>query len=118
MEVILVRHTAPDVPAGTCYGQTDVPLKDTFVEEATATWEVLAALGAPDAVFTSPLSRCVRLAEFCGYPDAIRDNRLLEMNFGEWEMQRYEEIRDPYIEDWYADYINLPVPGGESFTML
>lgn len=117
MEVILVRHTSPDVPAGTCYGQTDVPLKDSFAAEAAATLEVLAMLGAPDAVFTSPLSRCVRLAEFCGYPDAVRDNRLLEMNFGEWEMQRYEEIHDPYIQDWYEDYINLPVPGGESFTM-
>ena len=117
MEVILVRHTAPDVPAGTCYGQTDVPLKNTFAAEAAAVREALSALGQPDAVYTSPLSRCVRLAEFCGYPDAILDNRLLEMNFGEWEMQRYEEIHDPYIEDWYADYINLPVPGGESFTM-
>ena len=117
MEVILVRHTSVDVPAGTCYGQTDVPLKDTFAVEAAATREVLSALGKPNLVFTSPLSRCVRLAEFCGYPDAARDARLLEMNFGEWEMQRYEEIHDPYIEDWYEDYINLPVPGGESFMM-
>ncbi len=117
MEVILVRHTSVDVPAGTCYGQTDVPLKDTFAVEAAATQGALSALGKPDAVFTSPLSRCVRLAEFCGYPDATRDARLLEMNFGEWEMQRYEEIHDPYIEDWYEDYINLPVPGGESFMM-
>lgn len=117
MEVILVRHTSVDVPAGTCYGQTDVPLKDTFAVEAAATQGALSALGKPDAVFTSPLSRCVRLAEFCGYPDAARDARLLEMNFGDWEMQRYEEIHDPYIENWYEDYINLPVPGGESFMM-
>lgn len=117
MEVILVRHTSVEVPPGTCYGQTDVPLRASFVEEAAATREALTAQGAPDAVFTSPLSRCVRLADFCGYPDAVRDNRLLEMNFGEWEMQRYEEIHDPYIEDWYEDYIHLPVPGGESFTM-
>lgn len=94
-----------------------MPLKDTFAVEAAVTRASIAALGTPDAVFTSPLSRCVRLAEFCGYPDAVRDNRLLEMNFGEWEMQRYEEIHDPYIQDWYEDYINLPVPGGESFTM-
>ena len=117
MEVILVRHTSVEVNPGTCYGQTDVSLKASFPEEAAATREALAALGRPDAVFTSPLSRCVRLAEFCGYPDAMRDARLLEMNFGEWEMQRYEEIHDPYIEDWYEDYINLPVPGGESFMM-
>ena len=100
-----------------CASCTIIAIYASYIEEATATREALAALGRPDAVFTSPLSRCVRLSEFCGYPDAIRDARLLEMNFGEWEMQRYEEIHDPYIEDWYEDYINLPVPGGESFMM-
>ena len=34
MEVILIRHTSPDVPAGTCYGQADVPLKASFEKEA------------------------------------------------------------------------------------
>lgn len=117
MEVILVRHTSVNVPPGTCYGQTDVPLKDTFAVEATATRASIAALGVPDAVFTSPLSRCVHLAEFCGYPDAIRDNRLLEMNFGDWEMRLYDSIVGPEADRWYEDYINTPVPGGESFMM-
>lgn len=117
MEVILVRHTSVDVPPGTCYGQTDVPLKDTFAVEAAATRAAIAALGAPDAVFTSPLSRCVHLAEFCGYPDAVRDARLLEMNFGDWEMRLYDSIVGPEADRWYEDYINMPVPGGESFMM-
>ena len=34
MEIILIRHTSVDVPKGTCYGQTDVPLKPTFEQEA------------------------------------------------------------------------------------
>ena len=117
MEVILIRHTSVDVPAGTCYGQTDVPLAPTFEAEAAVTKAALEACGPVDAVWTSPLSRCTRLADYCGYPDARRDERLLEMNFGEWERQRYEEIRDPYIEKWYADYLHTPVPGGESFEM-
>ena len=37
MEVILVRHTSVDVPKGTCYGQTDVPVAATFEVEAAAT---------------------------------------------------------------------------------
>jgi alpha-ribazole phosphatase len=56
------------------------------------------------------------LAEFCGYADAQLDKRLLEMNFGEWEMQRYDEITDPRIQAWYDDYYNLPATGGESFA--
>ena len=41
MELIAIRHTAVDVPAGVCYGQTDVPLRDTFEAEAALTRERL-----------------------------------------------------------------------------
>ena len=81
MEIILIRHTSVDVPRGVCYGQTDVPLRDRFKEEATITAQQLQD-DVFDAVFTSPLSRCTRLAEHCGYPDAIRDARLKELDFG------------------------------------
>lgn len=118
MEVILIRHTSVDVPQGTCYGQTDVPLKDTFTEEATATRNCLERYGAMDHAYTSPLSRCTRLAGFCGYGDAERDARLMEINFGEWEMQLFEEITDPRIQQWYDDYLNVPATGGESFMIL
>jgi alpha-ribazole phosphatase len=37
MKVILIRHTRVDVPKGTCYGWTDVPLADTFLKEAAIT---------------------------------------------------------------------------------
>ena len=70
MEVILIRHTSVDVPPGVCYGQTDVPLKPTFEAEAAVTAENLKAYLPFDHVYTSPLTRCVRLATYCGYPDA------------------------------------------------
>ena len=34
MKLTFIRHTSVDVPKGTCYGQTDVPLRDTFLQEA------------------------------------------------------------------------------------
>ena len=71
MEVILIRHTSVDVPPGMCYGQTDVPLKPTFEAEAAVTAENLKAYLPFDHVYTSPLTRCVRLATYCGYPVAI-----------------------------------------------
>ncbi len=112
----LVRHTSVDVAPGICYGQTDVPLKSTFPEEAAVVKRYLDGKRF-GRVFTSPLSRCVRLAGFCGYGDtAVRDNRLMEMDFGEWEMQRYDEIKDPRMQEWYADYFNVPATGGESFA--
>ena len=117
MEVILIRHTSVDVPPGVCYGQTDVPLKPTFEAEAAVTAENLKAYLPFDHVYTSPLTRCVRLATYCGYPDAERDKRIMEINFGDWEMKPFEQNEDPRLQEWYADYINVAATGGESFAM-
>lgn len=115
MKVTFVRHTAPRVPRGTCYGRTDVPLAETFLKEVI---EVRNKLEGKcfDYVLTSPSSRCYRLAMCCGYKGAILDGRLMEMNFGEWEMKRYDEITDPRLHMWYDDYFNVAATGGESFV--
>jgi len=118
MEIVLVRHTSVDVPAGTCYGQTDVPVASTFEAEAAVTKRALKAYVPFDRVYSSPLSRAMQLAAYCGYPDATTDVRLMEMSMGQWEMQRYSDISDPYLQQWYDDYLHLPTPGGESFPML
>ena len=49
MKVYLVRHTSVDVAPGTCYGQTDVPLRASFQEEAEACKK---ACGYGNAFFT------------------------------------------------------------------
>ena len=136
MEVYLVRHTSVDVPRGICYGQSDVPVRETFPQEAAAVKARLQHLvekgflpdsssmeashtGNPlhfDAVYTSPLSRCTRLAEFCGYGDASREPRIKEMNFGDWEMQEYSSIKDPHLQVWFNDWVNVRTSGGESFA--
>ncbi len=117
MEIYLVRHTSVDVPKGTCYGFTDVPLKNTFETEAAVTKLRLDGVEF-DCAFTSPLSRAVRLAEFCGYGDAVRDDRLKEMNMGAWEMQLFDKINDPHLEKWYGNYLEERTTGGESFRDL
>ncbi|MDR1356310.1 MAG: alpha-ribazole phosphatase family protein [Tannerellaceae bacterium] len=116
MKITLIRHTSVDVPQGVCYGQTDVPLRDTFEQEAAIVAEKLRGV-CFDKVFTSPLSRAVRLAEYCGYGDAVRDERLMELNFGLWEMQPFEELKGSGIDGWFGDYFNVPAPEGESFKM-
>lgn len=113
MKVILIRHTSVDVPKGICYGQTDVPLAPTFPEEARRVREELKHYSF-DKVYCSPLSRCVELARFCGYEDAVTDDRLKEINFGEWEMKAYDEINDPRLQEWFDDYVNIAATGGES----
>ena len=115
MKIVFVRHTRVNVPPGTCYGWTDVPVADTFEAEAAVTKARLHTYGTFDAVFSSPLTRARLLAAYCGYPDATLDDRLKELNMGRWEMQRYEEIEDPFLQQWYDDYLHVSTPDGESF---
>lgn len=115
MEIYLVRHTSVDVPPGHIYGQTDVPLKDTFEAEAEIVKEQLKELSF-DKIWTSPLTRCSRLAAYCGFPEAQREDRIKEINFGDWEMNSFEALsEDPRSASWFADWINICAPNGESF---
>ena len=113
MKLVFIRHTSVNVPKGVCYGNTDVDLAPSFPQEARAVTDKLRTYPLAQT-YCSPLSRCVKLAEFCGYPDAIRDNRLKEINFGAWEMQSYDDITDPKLQEWFDDYINVRPPEGES----
>ena len=114
MEIYLIRHTSVDVPKGLCYGQSDVPLRPTFEIEAAVTKAKIESIHF-DMAYTSPLSRCTRLAQYCGFGDATRDPRILELNFGDWEMHRFDEIADANLERWYADYLHVKATNGESF---
>ena len=113
MKVHFVRHTSVDVPRGMCYGQTDVPLRPSFAEEAAAVLARVKELQYTK-VYTSPLSRCVRLATYCGHADAERDARLLEMNFGAWEGARLYEMDTPEVRWWFEDQLRRPALKGES----
>lgn len=115
MEIFLVRHTSVAVPQGTCYGRADVGLAETFLAEAAAVRTKLPP--QMGEVYTSPLSRCVRLAEQLT-TQPLTDSRLQEYDFGEWEMMLWDEIRGPAAAPWFADYVHTPAPGGESYVQM
>jgi alpha-ribazole phosphatase len=117
MEILLIRQTSVDVPPGICYGQTDVPLKPSFRQEAEIVKERLKE-ELFDAVYTSPLSRCTKLAAYCGYPDARRDDRLKELYMGDWEMQAFDDIKDSQLQTWYNDWLHVATRNGESYRDL
>ena len=117
MIVTIIRHTRVGVPRGVCYGWSDVPLAESFEQEAALTKSRLEGM-VFDHVFTSPLTRARRLADYCGYAEATVDDRLKECHMGEWEMQRYDDIQDPVLQQWYEDYMHVQPTGGESFPDL
>jgi broad specificity phosphatase PhoE len=45
----------------------------------------------------------------------LMDDRIKELNFGDWEMMMYDEIDDPNIKNWHTHFVDTPIPGGESF---
>ncbi len=115
MHLYLIRHTRPQIEAGLCYGQLEVPLAPTCVEDCAA---VAARLPPVEAVWTSPLARCRTLAEtIAARVDAapVADARLRELGFGEWEGRRWETISRGESERWAADYWNVSPPGGETY---
>lgn len=118
MKVYLVRHTSVVWDGSEiCYGNTDVAVRDTFVEEATRTKQALAHIQV-DRAYSSPLTRASMLADFCGYQDAERDARLKEMNFGDWEGLLWADlIKGEDVSQFFLRYIHEPVPGGESQMM-
>lgn len=95
-----------------------LPVAETFEHEAAETKAQLAAYTPFDTVFSSPLTRARKLATFCGYAHPEVDDRLKEMYMGDWEMQRYDEIEDGSLQQWYNDYMHLAATNGESFPIL
>jgi alpha-ribazole phosphatase len=114
MELFLIRHPAPAVPAGTCYGRSDVGLAGDAGTEAARLRRMLPA-GIP--VYTSPLLRCRSVAEQLA-PAPVVDARLAEMDFGDWEMRRWDEIERSAFEAWLADILDFAPPGGESAAAM
>ena len=119
MRLHFIRHTRPDIARGICYGQSDIPLASSFPEEVEDVRQRLAERlkgSTPCRVYSSPLSRCRRLAAALGYTTPLLDERLLELNFGAWELQKFEDITDPRLQLWYDDYLHVAPTGGESFV--
>jgi hypothetical protein len=116
MEIVLIRHTKVGVPKGTCYGWSDVPLADTFLEEATETKANLEKIKINfDKVYSSPLSRAEKLAEYCGYPDAERDDRGTDiiLYIDDDCKEFLEESRIQGLLNKYCRFLPVPVAFGK-----
>ncbi|WP_343669339.1 alpha-ribazole phosphatase family protein [Chitinophaga sp.] len=114
MELYFVRHVQPSIKTGICYGQLDVPLQAGY--EAVHQ-EIALKVGAVNAVYTSPLQRCKLLAQKLS-ENFIPDERLKELNFGEWEGISWDAIDRSVMDHWGANYITTGPPGGESLQQL
>ncbi|WBX72757.1 alpha-ribazole phosphatase [Tenacibaculum pacificus] len=117
MEIILVRHTTPNIEKGICYGQADIGVIDTFSEEIQPILKEVPVNDTETAYYSSPLKRCKLLAEQLS-DTIIFDDRLKELDFGDWELKKWDEINDPELDIWMNDFVNITVTNGESYIDL
>ncbi len=117
MEIYLIRHTTPLVAAGTCYGQADLDVTESFEQEASIIKQYLP--GTIEQVYTSPLQRCKKLAEYLFPEHQLQPHPdLKEISCGEWELKLWDDIPKEILLPWMNDFVNVRIPGGESYTDL
>ncbi len=116
MEIILIRHTTPDIAKGICYGQSDIDITEDFDNEA-AVITSQSIIKNFDAIYTSPLKRCKKLAEKIGSNYSL-DDRLMELDFGEWELKSWNTIPKEEITPWMDNFVSIPTKNGESYINL
>ena len=116
--LVLVRHAEPQEDArGRCYGSLDIGLSEAGYAHARRVAPALASLGT---VYSSPRLRAVETAKAIGVAPIVDDD-LREIDFGELEGRRYDEIAetDPELyRAWMERPTTVRFPGGESFADL
>jgi len=120
VNLYLVRHTAPDILPGICYGQTDIQVAATYTHEVGAVLAKLSAI-SPAAIYSSPLKRCSQLAAdiaACANCTVRQDPRLMELHFGDWEQMAWNDIPRGLVDVWADDHVMQAPPAGESFHAL
>ena len=117
MKLTLIRHTSLQVASGVCYGQSDIDVAASFMDEVNQVKTKLSS-SKFDLVYCSPLQRCVKLAAALSLSEQVEDKRLMELNFGDWEMHAWDAIPRENFDDWALDYAHKAPPNGETFSQL
>ena len=120
----IVRHGETDWnKMGKYQGITDVPLNENGLNQAKACGEALKDITF-DRILSSDLSRALVTAETIRgdrtTPITV-DQRLRELNFGDWEAMLFSDIEARWpglIDEMYLRPHLVKVPNGESFKDL
>jgi len=69
-------------------------------------------------VYSSPLQRCQLLANDLFPKSSIIDRRLMEINFGLWEMRPWVDVSKTELDLWASNLETFNPPNGESLQEL
>jgi alpha-ribazole phosphatase len=117
--VLFIRHAETEM-AGRYCGHSDPDLNAQGRAQLTRLTQSLTE-EILDTVYSSDLRRAASTAQAIAagrhIPQVLRP-ALREIDFGDWEGMKWEEIerQDPeYAQKWVSGYPHLPAPSGESF---
>jgi alpha-ribazole phosphatase len=118
MEIFLIRHTSVNVDPHLCYGHLDVPVAESFEEEAKKVKMILNPTLSMKFI-SSPSTRCTKLAEYLSHGKYKVDERFRELYFGDWEGKSWNLI-EKLLEfgNWAEDFVHRTPPNGESYQSL
>lgn len=118
MDIILIRHGETDENVLRTFSTKTAQLTEEGREQIKRIKPFVATLDF-QKVYISPLDRTRDSAKILGVEGEINE-RIQEIDFGDFEGKTYEELKKLYpekIETWDQDYINYVTPKGESIKL-
>ena len=121
MKLWLLRHARVLLPPGLCYGASDVYADESLTASAAQALAALLPSGVP--VRVSDLKRAQQMHQAlvacrADLGDARTDPRIREMDFGAWELQRWDAVPGAAFDAWMADFARHRFGGAESVEQL
>ena len=120
MKFFFLRHTSLNIDPDVFYGQTDLDVSSSFENEVKG---ILKKIKTEEInikkikIYSSPLKRCIKLAKKIS-SDFEVDERLKELNLGDWEMKKMSSIPKKLKDEWENDLMNFKIPNGETNQMF
>ncbi|MBO9657190.1 MAG: histidine phosphatase family protein [Chitinophagaceae bacterium] len=107
LNIYLLRHgqTAWNADNNRYCGRTDIPLTEKGISQAEEVKRQMEGIELT-AVYSSPLQRAYTTACIASGRDALKDDRLIEADFGNWETKTKEEFiaeNESVWLDWMSD---------------
>ena len=116
MRLFFLRHTSLKVEIDVFYGQTDLDVSDNFEEEVIIIKKKILNFNIDTGsikIYSSPLKRCIKLTKRLT-KNFIIDERIKEMNLGDWEMKKMTSIPEREKLEWENNLLSFKIPNGES----
>jgi alpha-ribazole phosphatase len=132
MHLYLIRHPRPSIAPGICYGRSDIAVapEEQAIALTTLLPQLSAIVSTPELLqspshpllYASPLQRCAGLAHALATRldcEPVRfDERLMEMDFGNWELRAWDDIPRAEIDAWAADTVHYRPGGADSVLQM